>query len=41
MIDDLMQSAGDSVAVTDLFCNKVQHKKLSVILFLQNLFYNG
>ena len=41
VIDDLMQSAGDSVAVTDLFCNKVQHEKLSVILLLQNLFYHG
>jgi hypothetical protein len=41
VIDDLMQSAGESKQVTDLFCNKVQHSNVSVILMLQNLFYHG
>lgn len=41
VIDDLMQSAGQSQLVTDLFCNKVQHSNVSVILLLQNLFYHG
>lgn len=41
VIDDLMQNAVDSTAVTDLFCNKVQHAKVSVILLIQNLFYHG
>ncbi len=41
VIDDLMTSAGGSVAVTDLFCNKVQHANVSVILLLQNVFYHG
>lgn len=41
VIDDLMQSAGGSPAVTDLFCNKVQHAKISVLLLIQNLFYHG
>lgn len=41
IIDDLMQSAGDSKSVTDLFCNKLQHTSTSVILILQNLFYHG
>ena len=40
VIDDLMQSDGNSVAVTNLFCNKVQHEKLSIILLLQNLFHH-
>ena len=41
IIDDLMQAAGDSQSVTDLFCNKLQHTNTSVILLLQNLFYHG
>ena len=41
IIDDLMQSVGESQSVTDLFCNKVQHKNVSVILLMQNLFYHG
>ena len=41
VIDDLMQSVGDSQHVTDLFCNKVQHSNISVILLMQNLFYHG
>lgn len=41
VIDDLMVSAGSSKLVTDLFCNKVQHANLSVLLLLQNLFYHG
>ena len=41
VIDDLMQSAGGSPAVTELFCNKLQHAQVSVILLLQNLFYHG
>lgn len=41
VIDDLMQSAGESRIVTDLFCNKVQHSNTSVILLMQNLFYHG
>ena len=41
VIDDLMQTAGNSKDVTDLFCNKIQHNNLSVILLLQNIFYLG
>jgi len=41
VLDDLMQKASDSQEVTDLFCNKVQHLNVSVILMLQNLFYHG
>lgn len=41
VIDDLMQSVSESQAVTDLFCNKVQHTNVSVILLMQNLFYHG
>lgn len=41
VIDDLMQSAGESQAVTDLFCNRVQHNNVSVILLMQNMFYHG
>lgn len=41
IIDDLMMTAGTSGQVTDLFCNKVQHANVSVILLLQNLFYHG
>ena len=41
VIDDLMVTAGASTSVTDLFCNKVQHANLSVILLMQNLFYHG
>jgi len=41
VIDDLMQTAGESKQVTDLFCNKVQHLNVSVILLMQNLFYHG
>lgn len=41
IIDDLMQTAGNSLSVTDLFCNKIQHTNTSVILLLQNLFYHG
>ena len=41
IVDDLMQSAGESSALTDLFCNKLQHVGLSVMLLLQNLFYRG
>jgi hypothetical protein len=41
VLDDLMQTAGESREVTDLFCNKVQHLNISVILMLQNLFYHG
>ena len=41
VIDDLMQNAVDSAAVTDLFCNKVQHARVSVMLLIQNLFYHG
>ena len=36
-----MQSVGESSAITDLFCNKLQHLGLSVILMIQNLFYHG
>ena len=31
----------DSAAVTDLFCDKVQHAKVNVMLLIQNLFYHG
>lgn len=41
VIDDLMQSAANSKQVTDLFCNKIQHNNVSVILLLQNIFYHG
>jgi hypothetical protein len=41
ILDDLMATAGESKEVTDLFCNKVQHANLSVILLMQNLFYHG
>lgn len=41
VLDDLMVTVGSSKAVTDLFCNKVQHNNLSVILMLQNVFYHG
>ena len=41
VVDDLMQSAGESTALTDLFCNKLQHVGLSVMLLIQNLFYHG
>lgn len=41
VLDDLMSSAGASAIVTDLFCNKVQHQNVSVILNLQNIFYHG
>ena len=41
VIDDLMQTVSDSNGVTDLFCNKVQHAGVSVLLLLQNLFYHG
>lgn len=41
IIDDLMMSAGSSDKVTDLFCNKVQHANVSVVLLMQNIFYHG
>lgn len=41
VIDDLMSSASESTIITDLFCNKVQHANISVILNLQNIFYHG
>lgn len=41
VLDDLMQNAGSSTAVTDLFVNKIQHTNTSAILMLQNLFHHG
>ena len=41
VLDDLMQTAGNSTELTNLFCNRVQHDNVSVILLLQNLFYHG
>jgi hypothetical protein len=41
VLDDLQASAGESKEVTDLFCNKLQHLNISVILMLQNMFYHG
>lgn len=41
VLDDLMQKASNSEQVATLFCNKVQHENVSVILLMQNLFYQG
>lgn len=41
VIDDLMASVSRSDQVTELFCNKVHHDNVSVIIMMQNLFYHG
>ena len=41
VIDDLMSETGSNKKVTNLFTEGSHHRNLSVILLLQNLFYNG
>ena len=41
VLDDLMASVSRSDQVTELFCNKVHHDDVSVIIMMQNLFYHG
>ena len=41
VIDDLMSETGNDKKVTNLFTKGSHHRNLSVILLLQNLFYNG
>jgi GTPase SAR1 family protein len=41
IIDDMMNDAGSSKTVADLFTKGCHHKNISVILVLQNLFHQG
>ena len=41
VIDDLMANVSRSAQVTELFCNKVHHDNVSVIIMMQNLFHHG
>ena len=41
VIDDLMSETGNDKCITNLFTKGSHHKNLSMILLLQNLFYNG
>ena len=41
VINDLMSETGSDKRITNLFPNGSHHRNLSVILLLQNLFYNG
>lgn len=41
VIDDLMASAGDSDQIEKAFTQYVHHRNLSIILILQNLFFQG
>ena len=41
ILDDVMSSINNSKNIEELFTRRVQHKKVSVILTLQNLFYRG
>lgn len=41
IIDDMMNDAGGSKTVADLFTKGCHHKNISVILVLQNLFHQG
>ena len=41
VIDDLMSETGNDKRITNLFTKGSHHRNLSVILLLQNLFYNG
>lgn len=41
VIDDLMSETGNDKRITSLFTKGSHHRNLSVILLLQNLFYNG
>lgn len=41
VIDDLMSETGSDKKITNLFTKGSHHRNLSVILLLQNLFYNG
>ena len=40
-IDDLMSETGGDKQITNLFTKGSHHRNLSVIMLLQNLFYNG
>lgn len=41
VVDDLMASAGDSDQIEKAFTQYVHHRNLSIILILQNLFFQG
>ena len=41
IIDDLMSETGNDKQIANLFTKGSHHRNLSVILLLQNLFYNG
>lgn len=41
VVDDLMATAGDSEQIEKAFTQYVHHKNLSIILILQNLFFQG
>jgi hypothetical protein len=41
VLDDLMDDAANSKEIANLFTRGVHHKKLSVLLLVQNLFSNG
>lgn len=41
IIDDLMQESSDNPNVANLFTRQCHHKNTSVILVMQDLFYNG
>ena len=41
IIDDLISEAGNDKRITSLFTKGSHHRNLSVILLLQNLFYDG
>lgn len=41
ILDDLMNDVTNSVEISELFTKGVHHKRLSVVLLVQNLFNNG
>ena len=41
VLDDVMSTVNNSKKLEDLFTRGVHHKKISVVLSLQNLFYRG
>ena len=41
VLDDLMNAAGNSNEIANLFTRGMHHKKLSVLLLVQNIFYQG
>jgi hypothetical protein len=41
ILDDCMTSSCSNKNVTDLFANKLQHSRVSIIFSLQNLYYHG